>query len=147
MATIANTITDIIFNKKEFSNNSTGGRKGILHAVMGQKFNPNLSAKVGGGVITREETDGTIRIAREQANVHSIPPDGRAFINNNLLQLSKKSKAKKHALNEMYRRQGKRERPVEKEETMEEQNARFEALVELVGLEEAKEIMNRDFWA
>jgi hypothetical protein len=69
-----------------------------------------------------------------------------AFINNNLLQLSKKSKAKKHALNEMYRRQEKKQ-PVKKEETMEEQDARFKALVELVGLEEAKEIMNRDFWA
>ena len=146
MATI-NDITDIIFNKKEFCNNSTGGKEGILYAVKGHKFNPNLSAKVGGGVITTTEADGTIRISRDQHNTATIPPDSMAFINNNLLQLSKKSKAKKHALNEMYRRQEKRERPVKKEETMEEQDARFKALVELVGLEEAKEIMNRDFWA
>ena len=141
------TICDIITSNYD-SNTSTGGKKNIVHAFSGQKFKPHLSDKIGGGVLTTTDADGTIYISNNQNNLHSIPPDSLGFIKNNMVQKSKKTKAKKHALNEMYRRQEKRERPVEKkEETQEEMNARFKAMVELIGLEEAKEMMNRDFWA
>ena len=136
--------SDSLINLNIDSSNTTGGADNISHILAGHKFKPWLDTKVGGGVIVHTNSDGS----EEIANVNGIPKDSLGFIKNNSLQRTKKKMARKHAQQEMWRRQAERESKQQeaKQETIEEANARFEILVELIGLEDAKRQFNEDFW-